>query len=195
MMLTVQACDWAPWYFFTSPPPPISAPSDPAPSPTPDPSRPSPTPFPTIDITRQEYDAARAKWEAAGIEEYEMDVFYNQVYSKLSGGWRLRVKDGTVIDYYRLTDEMPTLPEPDINADMLKFLTVEAMFADIKRVLDDPNSSVVTISGEPYEAQYMVTFDDALGYPRTVGIYPIYVTDNDSYTQVRNLKVLVLSSN
>jgi hypothetical protein len=189
MMLAVQACNWAPWYLL-APQPPVSAPSEPAPRPTPDPSLPSPTPYPRIDITRQEYDAALAKWEAARILEYEIDVAYNSVYSPVSGVWRLRVTGGRVIDYHRLTDTMPSLPEPDVNSDMLQFLTVEAMFNDIKRVLDDPTSAQITIGGSPFEVQYMVTFDNALGYPRTLGIYPIFVTDNESYTEIRNLTIL-----
>lgn len=151
---------------------------------------PYPPPAPGINVTRQEYDAALAKWQAAGIEEYEIVVSYSQVYSNRSGTWTLRVKGGDIEVINRLRDGVPTTPEPDMSGDMLKFLTVDAMFARIMGVLGDPNQGKITIGDNSYETEYKVTFDSTLGYPQLFAVYPIYITDNDSYTRVQSLKIL-----
>jgi hypothetical protein len=89
----------------------------------------------------------------------------------------------------RLRDGVPTTPEPHATADALKFLTVDRMFSQIKEILDDPTQASIGIGGQRFEVAYHVEFDDSLGYPKSLVINPLNITDNDSLTVVEGLDV------
>jgi hypothetical protein len=155
-------------------------------------SDPGPRKSPTqsINITRQEYESALAKWQAAGIQKYEMVVRYSRVYSDISGTWTLRVSGENVEVVNRLRDGVPTTPKPHETANALKFLIVGSMFSQIKEILDDPAQASISIGGQRFEVAYHVEFDDSLGCPKSLVINPLNITDNDSLTVVESLDVI-----
>src|SRR5438045_787638 len=49
-------------------------------------------PPPKVNISREQYDQALAKWHAQDVREYEMLVDYELFNGALRGPWRLRVR-------------------------------------------------------------------------------------------------------
>lgn len=115
-------------------------------------SVPTPTRFPYINVTRQQYDAALAKWRAQGITEYEIVVDYYAFNRQLMGKWTLHVQtDGTtphVISASRWGEK-----NPEIDVD---FLTVEDMFSVVEDRLNYISDT---------NLYWNVSFHPTLGYP------------------------------
>ncbi|MGA7730604.1 MAG: hypothetical protein WCD37_04965, partial [Chloroflexia bacterium] len=93
--------------------PPIVVTPIPQASPTSDPDA-------EINITRNDYDDALAKWRAADVREYEIVANYIFVYAEMSGDWRLRVRDGKIVEIYRgdvrvFIDDGDSIPNPEAN--------------------------------------------------------------------------------
>ena len=168
--------------------PPIVVTPIPQASPTSDPDA-------EINITRNDYDDALAKWRAADVREYEIVANYIFVYAEMSGDWRLRVRDGKIVEIYRgdvrvFIDDGDSIPNPEANPSNLAFLTVEAQFETIQKILDDPASRGLVLGGERYEVQYRIKFNDTLGYPEMYAVYPLYITDNERVTRIKSLRVI-----
>jgi hypothetical protein len=148
-----------------------------------------------LNITREQYEAALAKWQQAGITNYEMVADYAAVYSDISGGWGLVVKDDKIVEISRNGTKVYTgsdrdIPNSDANPSSLAFLTVSAQFERIRKLLDDPRSEDLTIDGEKYEVAHIIEFDETLGYPKLLGAYPLHITDYEKTIQVKSLQDL-----
>lgn len=120
----------------------------------------TPTPVedntPGANITQADLDAARAKWDALKVQEYTMDVEYS-AFAVTAGRWNLRSVNGKleIVSHSRGgTPTTPTTTDPQ----MLYLLTVDGMFNNAARALQDQNN-------QDYPFQYRVTFDPEKGYP------------------------------
>ncbi|MEO5953876.1 MAG: hypothetical protein ABIQ44_15545 [Chloroflexia bacterium] len=157
---------------------------------------PTAAPFgPQINITRKDYDEAIAKWNAVDVREYEVIANFGSPYSDLSGDWRLRVRDGKIVQIWRkdvevFIDDGRGIPNPEANPDTLGFLTIKSQFEDIKTLLDDPSSMYLTIGGEKFEMQYDIRFNAELGYPEWFYSNPMRITDNSATRQIKQFRVI-----
>lgn len=147
-----------------------------------------------INVTRKDYDDAIAKWRAADVREYEMVADYQSGNAEMGGDWKLRVRDGKIVEIYRgdvrvIIDDS-SIPNPEANPSNLRFLTVEAQFEAIRKLFEDPSSRGIVIGGKRYEAQYRIKFNDGLGYPEMYSIYPVQITDNERMTGIKSLRVI-----
>src|SRR6187401_3515085 len=77
------------------------------------PVEPTPTPTPitlTINITREEFDEAKAKWQALGVQEYRLRVDYS-AYRTIMGEWTLHVRSSNgkdeIVDFVRESHYAP----------------------------------------------------------------------------------------
>lgn len=178
----------------TLPPAPTSTPNVPMPTATSVTASPTRSPD-EINITSEDFDKALAKWKAADVREYEIVASYFFVYAEMSGDWRLRVRDGKIVQIWRgdvevYVDDGTGIPNPEANPDSLAFLTVEEQFKLIKKLLDDPSSRGLTLGGTNYEVEYRITFNDALGYPEKYAIYPVSITDNERITEIKQIRII-----
>src|SRR6478672_168735 len=136
-------------------------------------TEPTATPTPTrgiggLNITREQYEEAFAKWSAQGIEEYELRVEY-WAFSPFMGIWTLRISrsggDVKLLDYKR----EPGLDAPDGGIgsqllmptdeqgiqylkEQLKVLTIESQFQYIEEALTgrwDDLKPTVTVKLDP----------------------------------------------
>jgi len=115
------------------------------------------------NITRAQFEEARAKWLARGVQEYETVVHFEA----MGGGiWKLRVRvDGGKPSLVRVRwineagDEEPSPYEltPDYTGYLTSF-TVEGTFAKVEAVLNNE------LQGDDYLPYYEVMFNPELGY-------------------------------
>ncbi|MEO8288861.1 MAG: DUF6174 domain-containing protein [Chloroflexota bacterium] len=155
----------------------------------------SSTPSSTIDITSGDYDAALARWLAADVQDYRMEVTFVDYNGELSGKWTFLVEDKKIVEIHRggtkvYIDDGRSIPNPEANPGSLNFLTIDGQFARIRQLLDDPSTRGITVSGDHYDVDYLVKFNDALGYPETFGSYPQNITDSEQIIRVTSLEVL-----
>jgi len=157
--------------------------------------------FVPANITQAQFDDALAKWQAQGIEEYELQVEW-WAFQPVMGTWTVRIATNgttaTVLDYRResggptsaltgLGSEglMPT-DQVGINdlKEQLGELTVEHQFDILRRAL----------AGEwANETGFEVRFDSALGNPTYVGTMevPGQAMSSEAWSwEVKSLKVL-----
>ncbi len=141
---------------------------------------------PGINITREQYEQARATWSAQGIEEYEARVGYT-AYSGFMGIWTLHVhvegSDSHVLDYTRMPGlDAPTSgyigtttteEEKNYNKEQLKLLTIEGNFHTIAQILD---------AREQHQSTTTVKFDKLLGNPTYVGSISATVSEPWSWS-------------
>jgi len=135
---------------------------------------------PVINITRQQYNEALAKWRAAGIEEYQMVA---DTKAFLGGTLTVRYNNSTGTLLSKGTNGRPfATPEPEY-ADYARKDTIEGMFEDIDEILQGStvlHTAAMMSSGEWYMA-YRVEFDPELGYPKRVSGRPITSGDAAVY--------------
>ncbi|HLT47333.1 MAG TPA: DUF6174 domain-containing protein [Rubricoccaceae bacterium] len=124
------------------------------------------------DTTRAALDAARARWEAAGLDDYR---FVYQVTcfcpEEARGPFALTVRDGVVVEALFQGRAMdPADP---------RFATVDALFETLAEAFDRGAASV------------RVTYDAALGYPAEAYVdYETMVADEELGFAVRDLTPL-----
>lgn len=122
---------------------------------------------PTINITRGDYEAALAKWNAQGISEYEIAV--NNV--ALGGqGTILRVtSDKVQVLGYFYSDDSPIVQSTPETTEPSKYdleNTVAGLFEHVDGIL---NFGVCPNIGEmAFPVEYEIEFDQALGYPARI---------------------------
>jgi hypothetical protein len=158
---------------------------------------PTPTP-PVINITRQQYEEALAKWRAAGIEEYEVTV---AIYAYPGGTNTLRVGDhGKKILILQPSPTPAITPDPQY-PEYLQEYTIEGMFAEI----DDALKSVATadidtaLTKDGFYTAYSVEFDPDLGYPVQISTASItapnvVISDGFSVQTVKELRLVKRSA-
>jgi hypothetical protein len=106
---------------------------------------------PYINVTRQQYETALARWRSQGIREYSIKLQYIVFNYQLMGTWDLLIQtDGNKEKIVNALRNKETSP---LAAD---FLTVESMFETVKNKLDYKSEA---------ELYWEVSFDPALGYP------------------------------
>jgi hypothetical protein len=152
----------------------------------------TPTPAPaTINITREDYEAALSKWQSQGIEEYAVEI--GQIPHASD-------QEGSVI-YYVRGEYWVALPMPWPTSGAIATPAIinksdypnpiASLFARIDRSL-----SFVESEGQaPYV--YTVAFDPTLGYPSFYEEYcdegPLHrFCGTDSYTRERVVRFEVL---
>jgi hypothetical protein len=115
------------------------------------------------NITRAEFEEARAKWLARGVQEYETVVDFEA----MGGGiWKLRVRvDGgkpSLIRVRWINEDGNEEPSPyELTPDYMEYLTfftVEGTFARVELVLNNE------LRGDDYLPYYEVMFNPELGY-------------------------------
>lgn len=150
------------------------------------------------NITRAEFEEARAKWQARGVQEYEIIV---QLDAMGGGTWKLRVRnDGKPrISRFRwINEDGSEAPSPyDLTPDSeyLTSLTVEGTFAHVESVLNNEFPG-----DENYLPYYEVRFDPELGYvtyllssviPRSTGnVPPYFPPDSGTAVSVKSLRII-----
>lgn len=149
-----------------------------------------------VSVSRDEYEAAVAKWKAADVREYEILANFGSPTSDVNGNWLLRVRDDKIVQIWRgdvevyIDDNGRSIPNPEANPGTLNFLTVQAQFDDIKELLDDPSKLYVEISGDKYEVQFDVKLNDELGYPEHFYSNPVRITDSSEARSIWQIRIL-----
>jgi hypothetical protein len=151
---------------------------------------PTPTP-PIINITRQQYEDALAKWTAAGIEEYEITT---SVVTPWGHEGTLRVSDhGKGLLLLRYSEWSSTKPDWGD--------TVEGMFAEVSRILADNTEAYIdaAMTKDRYYEAHTVEFDPDLGYPVQIIGFAVtapntWVSDASWGQKVHELRILKRSS-
>ncbi len=140
---------------------------------------------PGINVARQQYEDALAKWRSHNILEYEIVVKYDS-FAPFAGAWDLRVA-GDKIDIVGYTDAGGAPATPAVPGDTLSFLTVDQQFAAIEHVINGGSFGPIQS-----QVDYVVTFDPAFGYPASVEIKPRPNAPPDvgSSTVVKSLNIL-----
>jgi hypothetical protein len=126
---------------------------------------------PTIDVSWNDWNQAKAKWDALQVDEYEETVEYsrkNAFYSAdTNGTWTLRVISGTV----QLISEQHT--GVALTTDELASLTVDGLFSMIASDLEaQERGGVETMGGLDDRFYREVAFEPALGYPLSYHLGP-----------------------
>jgi hypothetical protein len=147
---------------------------------------------PPINITKDQYESALAKWKSLNIEAYEI---WSDTRAFLGGSHSLRVsnygKDVELIIPWR--NGTPTTDD----LEYLKRYSVEGMFKTVEAMLSEDfvtESGAMSASGCFYMA-YTVEFDPQLGYPSRLAGVPVtcpdaMVDDADFDTKVTTFKIL-----
>jgi hypothetical protein len=138
-------------------------------------------------VGRDEYNAALAKWRSQSIQEYEMVIEYASL-APFAGTWTLKVR-GEAIDVlsYSRDGAVPATPPAGVVGDALKFLTVEDRFALIETRLTDAE-----VSNLDKRVNYVVEYDQALGYPSLLDIIEAdpKLQDQQNKTSVKSLTII-----
>jgi hypothetical protein len=116
------------------------------------------------NITRAQFEEARAKWQAGGVQEYEIIVYFEAM---IGGSWKLRVRnEGSkpIITRVRWVNEDGTeeLSPYKLTPDYVRYLTsftVESTFAKVELVLNEDSPRNADRS-----FYYEVKFDPRWGY-------------------------------
>jgi hypothetical protein len=131
------------------------------------------TPAPSlINITRQQYEEALAKWQAADVEEYEITVAHFGMFSSIN---KLRVTDhGTKVTV--LEDSMSAwggTPPPITKSEDPD--SVEGMFAYVEGIIENNTESHVNAAMEKdhYYIAHEVELDPDLGYPVRISYFAV----------------------
>lgn len=147
---------------------------------------------PPINITKDQYESALAKWKSRNIEAYEI---WSETRAFMGGSHSLRVsnygKDVELIIPWR--NGTPTAED----LEFLKRYSVEGMFKTVESMLNEEfimESGTMSASGCFYMA-YTVEFDQQLGYPSRLAGVPVTcpgaaVYDADFDTRVTSFKIL-----
>ncbi|MEO8285498.1 MAG: DUF6174 domain-containing protein [Chloroflexota bacterium] len=117
----------------------------------------------TINVTTTDLRNARNRWQSQNVAAYEM-VVTRKTFRCLNycGTWSLHVDSGSIdVLNYSLFDVPRAIP-PDTHGDDLKFLTVDALFAEIEKAL---NEGDLKDNLYGYLLDYKVAFNEQLGYP------------------------------
>jgi|GEM_PF-4838072 len=112
---------------------------------------------PRLDITRDEYEEALARWRSHHALEYEITVLWSAL-DRLDGRWTLVVRQGQV-KRSRCVCVYVSTENPTTYNNAVSFLTVEGQFAAIERVLNNP---------PPEDARISASFHPFLGYPTSI---------------------------
>jgi hypothetical protein len=162
---------------------------------TPSPEATTLVPKPYLNITRQQYEDALARWRSQGISRYRIAVSFN-AFSPWAGSWVLTVNSANgadqVVDSQRTETTgkgAGTPPSPEF----LSALTVEGLFGRVEQLLNDAPAAGPTTPGDPFGLYHEVTFDAAMGYPTRIESHPNVaeaIADADSVYVVNNLEVL-----
>ncbi len=137
---------------------------------------------PGINITREQYNEALAKWLSQGVQEYELVVMEGGGLSP-DATWKIRVRvnngKSRVVSFRYLSGYES--PPARIKPADLEYLTIEHIFA----VIDEISSPEGTC--KYYDT---VRFDPNLGYPASIfyGLAGVY--DANGGIAIKSLKIL-----
>lgn len=115
---------------------------------------------PTVDISRNDYEAALARWQAQQIYEYEADI---QMVSRLGFKGRIHVTGDHA-------EAMPTIINGEqrvpLHEDLAGEFTVEALFDHVGTIL---TRGLCPVTGEwAFPVDYYVAFHPDMGYPTRI---------------------------
>jgi hypothetical protein len=115
-----------------------------------------------INVSRQEFQAALARWRALGVEEYEITVY---AHAFIDGGSRT-IHVGSHGESLISTDPPLNSPEDPREVAYVRSDTVEGMFEDIRAILDGQIRSDPTYYTRVSPSMaFTVKFDPQMGYP------------------------------
>jgi hypothetical protein len=126
-------------------------------------------PLAGADSTREALDAARARWQAAGLDDYRF-TYSNSCFcpEDVRGPFTITVRDGVVREV--LFQGGP------VAADAQRHPTVEALFDRLAEAFDRGADAV------------RVAYDEALGYPAAAYVdYEAMAADEEDRFEVRDL--------
>jgi hypothetical protein len=168
--------------------------------PTPGAAEPTPVLQPYANFTKDEYEAAIAKWRTSGVQRYRLTTSFG-AFSALSGTWNLTVNSSagrpTIEEFSRGEGggrNAGITPTPQD----LHMFTVEGMFERVGEIVTNaPPEGLASVPkpGSDYSMYYLVTFDPTLGYPTNIEQHPKtgpvpQIADADSVLKVESLEVL-----
>ena|SRR5437899_3295558 len=119
----------------------------------------------TINITRDDYNAALQKWRSRGIEEYEMVVRFSTKGCGLDplvcGICKLDISgdDIRILEYSWVDGPRAPLAGPSD----LEFLTVDSLFREVDETLAHG-----PFNHDGFPLDYTIKFDPTLGYPTEI---------------------------
>lgn len=143
---------------------------------------------PVLNITREEYEGALAKWKAQGAQEYRIVIDY-LAFSLYRGTWTLQVKGGDVQVISFSQGNQPVAAPPTPEKEFFELLTVEGQFATINRALNGQPGNLGELDSGP-QASYIVEFDPALGYPTQLTLdYGNMIADAGYSTTTRSVTI------
>jgi hypothetical protein len=146
-----------------------------------------------INITRDQYNAALAKWNSLHISDYEETIQYPS-----SSSWKIVVhidrSTGTPVESVTHFDRLDGPATSNKDADFVKGSTVGALFHGLDEYVRNPFPIYIE-SGGPEYSSINVTLDPAMGYPGSVAVLNYFgrhsgVDDSVSTPLTVNVKIL-----
>jgi hypothetical protein len=137
------------------------------------------------DISAWQYEQALTKWRSRNVFEYRIVVDNSSM--GWAGEWEMHVDHGKVLSASRVGSRSG-VSYPNLSTDQLESLrqfTVEGQFERVARMLAHGPVSL--------ESRCSITFDQSLGYPRSIECHPkpwYDVTDADTWTKVTDLEII-----
>jgi hypothetical protein len=131
---------------------------------------------------RLSYTEALARWQAQGVQEYEI-VVETIAFSSYAGIWTLHVT-GTQIEVVDTPYYKDWMTHTGLTMDDLRSLTVAGQFETAARLAN---------RGLSPQSQHSIVFDPTLGYPRALESHPWpwkNVTDADWRRTTKCLKII-----
>lgn len=149
-----------------------------------------------INITRDQYNAALAKWNSLHISDYEETIHYPS-----SSSWKIVVhidrSTGTPVESVTHFDRLDGPATSNKDADFVKGSTVGVLFQQLDEYVKDPFRHIVQeqVTDGPEYSSLDVTLDPAMGYPDSFALlsYPgrhSGVDDSVSSPLTVNVKIL-----
>lgn len=145
--------------------------------------------FAYINITRQQYEEALAKWRAQSITEYEIVVDYYVFNRQYMGEWTLHVETSGS-ETHVISASRGGEKEPNSKVD---FLTVEDMFREVEDKLDYvPDVSPYWDALAKSNLYWEVSFDPRLGYPslRWAQQPDVHISDIEGNKYVKGVRII-----
>lgn len=153
---------------------------------------------PGVNITRQQYDEASAKWKAQGAENYQI-VVNDLFFGSWSGKWKLLVHvtggKSKVLQYQYLSEENEPQPLPDVPAkyekdfrNYISSLTVENMLGYIDDNLKE--AEISSPDGSACSHFAYVEFNESYGYPTVYKSGLVAAFDGQDFMEIESVTIL-----
>ncbi len=148
-----------------------------------------------INVTREQYEAALAKWTSLHVTEYEATI-QQRLFGSTSGRWKSIVRvEGTGADAVETLMHVESLQGFGVGGTepaserwgLVRDTMVLRQFQLIDHLLQQPYESFIGSHGTPMA--WMVEFDPTMGYPRSVMLLGSF-TDLPLELRIDDVKIL-----